>query len=115
MIQHIIQVRHFPLFVPNDREAERGIGDFVDVFDPAAVRFDRVGGQADQFDAALGEFGLEAREGAEFGGAYGRVVFGVGEEDDPVVADEVVEVDGAGGGVGLEVGRDRAEAETEGC
>ena len=34
------------------------------------------------------------------------------EEDDPRVADEGVEVDGAGGGFGLEVGRCAAEAET---
>ena len=36
----------------------------------------------------------------------------MGEEDDPAIADEVVEVDGPGGGVGLEVGRDGAEAKT---
>ena len=34
------------------------------------------------------------------------------EEDDPFVADEFVEVDGAGGGVGLEVWGGGAEAET---
>lgn len=35
------------------------------------------------------------------------------EEDDPVVANEVVEVDGAVGGLGVEVGGNAAE--TEGC
>jgi hypothetical protein len=35
----------------------------------------------------------------------------VGEEDDPVAADELVEVDRAFGGVGLEVWRDGTEAE----
>jgi hypothetical protein len=35
----------------------------------------------------------------------------VGEQDDPVVADELMEVNRAGGGVGLEVGRSGAEAE----
>lgn len=34
------------------------------------------------------------------------------EEDDPVVADELVEVNGAVGGLGLEVGGNAAEAET---
>lgn len=38
----------------------------------------------------------------------------MGEEDDPVVADEVVEVDGAVGGLSVEVRRDGAEAETGG-
>lgn len=35
------------------------------------------------------------------------------EKDDPVVTDELVEIDRAFGGVGLEVRGDRAEAETE--
>lgn len=70
-----------------------------------------VGGQADELDAALGELGLKLGESAELGGADGGVVLGVGEEDDPVVADEVVEVDVAAGGLGLEVGGDGAEAE----
>jgi hypothetical protein len=38
----------------------------------------------------------------------------VGEENDPAVANEVVEVNGAIGGVGLEVRRNSAEAETGG-
>jgi len=36
----------------------------------------------------------------------------VGEQDDPVVADELVEVNGTSGGDGLEVGGNTAEAET---
>jgi len=35
----------------------------------------------------------------------------VGEEDNPVVADVLMEVNGAGGGVGLEVGGSAAETE----
>jgi len=35
----------------------------------------------------------------------------VGEEDDPFVADELVELDGAVGGFGFEVGGDAAETE----
>lgn len=73
---------------------------------------DCVCGQTNQLDTTLGELGLELGEGAELGGADGRVVFGVGEEDDPVVADELVEVDGTLGGFGLEVGGDGAQAET---
>jgi len=36
----------------------------------------------------------------------------VGEEDDPSVTNEVVEIDGALGGVGLEVWGDGTETET---
>ena len=71
----------------------------------------RVGREADQLDAALGELGLEAGHLAELGRAHGGVVLGVREEDDPAVADELMEVDGAGGGVGLEVGGNGAQAE----
>lgn len=35
----------------------------------------------------------------------------MGEKDDPVVADELVEIDVASGGLGLEVGSDASEAE----
>lgn len=111
MIQHIIQVRHLPLLVADDGETKTGAGDFVNVFDPARVRVDGVGAQADQLDVALGEFGLEFREGAQLGGADGGVIFRVREENDPGVADEFVEVNGAVGGVCLKVGRGGAEAE----
>lgn len=67
--------------------------------------------QADELDIPLGELGLKLGEGAELGGADGGVVLGVREEDDPVVADELVEVDGTAGGLSLEVGGGAAEAE----
>ena len=114
MIQHVIQVRHLPLLIPNDGKTETGAGYFVDVFDPAGVRVDGVGAQTDQLDVALCEFGLEFREGAQLGRADGGVVFRVREENGPGIADEFVEVDGAIGGVGLEVGRGGAEAEALG-
>ncbi len=114
MIQHIIQIRHLAFLVADDGEGEVGAGDLVDVFDPAGVRVDGVGAEADELDVALCELGLKLSEGAELGGADGGVVFGVGEEDDPGGADEGVEVDGAGGGVGLEVGGGGAKAETVG-
>ena len=69
-----------------------------------------VGRQADQLGTALGELGLELGKGAEFGGADRGVILGVGEEDDPFVTDKVVEVDGAIGGLGLEVGGNGAQA-----
>jgi len=114
VIQHIIQVRHLALLVADDGKGEVRAGDLVDVVDPAGVRVDGIGAEADELDVALGELRLELGEGAELGGADGGVVFGVGEENDPGAADEGVEVDGAGGGVGLEVGGGGAEAEAVG-
>lgn len=38
--------------------------------------------------------------------------YGMGEEDDPVVTDELVEVDLSVGGLSIEVGGDGAETET---
>ena len=71
-----------------------------------------VGRKANQLGTTLGELGLKLGEGAELGGADRGVVLGVGEEDDPVVTDELMEVDRAVGGVGLEVGGNSAQTET---
>ena len=125
VVDHVIQQGDFALLVANDGELKIRAGNFIDVFNPAVVRIDRVGGQADQFDIALGEFRLEFGEGAEFcgkvgwsfasfgsvfkgenvgavltSGADGRKVLWVGEDDGPAVADPLVEVlDGAIGGL----------------
>ncbi len=111
MVEHVVGEGDLALLVADDGEGQAGAGDLVDVLDPAAVGLDGVGGEADELRAALGELGLELGEGAELGGADGGVVLWVGEEDDPLVADELVEVDWAGGGVSLEVWGDGAEAE----
>ena len=108
---HVVGKSELPLLVTNDGEAQLGAGDLIDVLDPAAVALDSVCAQADELDAPLGELGLELSEGTELGGADGGVVLGVGEEDDPAVANELVEVNGTTGGLSLEVGRDAAEAE----
>ena len=68
-----------------------------------------VGRETDQLDTTLGELRLELGESTELSGADGGVVLGVREEDDPVVADELVEVNVSLGGLGLEVGGGRAQ------
>jgi hypothetical protein len=75
------------------------------------MRVYRVGAQAQQLDAALLEFGLEARHLAQLGGADRGVVLGVGEEDYPVVTNIFVQVNWPLGSVGLEIGGDGAQAE----
>lgn len=59
------------------------------------MALDRVGAQPDELHAALGEFRLELGKGAELSGADRGVVLRVGEEDDPVIANEIVEVNRA--------------------
>lgn len=100
------------MLVTNDWEAQLAARDLIDILDPSSVRLDSVCRKTDQLNATLGELGLELCKGSELGGADGSVIFRVGEEDDPVVTDELVEVDGASGGLGLEVGGNGTQAET---
>ena len=90
-----------------------GAGHLVNVLDPALVAAKSVRRQANELGATLVELGLQAGESTQLGGAYGGKVLRVREEDDPVVTDELVEVDGALGSIGLEVGGDAAQAETK--
>ena len=53
---------------------------------------------------ALGKFRLQARHGAQFGGADGREVFGMRKQNCPAVADPVVKVDRSLRGFGGEIG-----------
>lgn len=73
---------------------------------------DGVGAQAQQLDATLLELGLKAGHLAQLGGADGGVVLRMREENNPVVADVLVQINGPLGGVGLEVGGDGAQTET---
>lgn len=108
---HVVQVGDLPLLVADDWEGQLAAGDLVNVLDPAAVALNGVGREADQLHAALRELGLEFGEGTQLSGAHRGVVLWVGEEDNPLVANELVEVNGAIGGFGLEVGGNAAEAE----
>ena len=81
------------------------------VLDPRRMAVRRVGRQAKQLDAALGELGLELGKGAQLGGAHGREVLRVGEQDGPAALDVAVEVDLADVAVGGEVGGLGAETE----
>ena len=77
------------------------------------MALDGVGRQTNQLDSSSGELGLQFGKSSKLGCAHRGVIFRVREKHDPVVADELMEVDGTLSGVGLEVGCDRAEAETE--
>lgn len=112
VVDHVVQVGDLALGVGDDGELEVGAGDLVDVLDPAVVGLDAVGAQTDELDTAGSELGLEFGEGTEFGGTDGGEIIGVGEEDGPLVTDELVEVDGTVGGLGIEVRGDGTQAET---
>jgi hypothetical protein len=112
---HVVRQRDLALLVADDGELQLAAGDLVDVLDPAIVRVDGVRGEADELCAAAGELRLELGERAELSCADGGVVFRVGEQNDPVVADELVEVDGTLRRLGLEVGGLAAQTERLGA
>lgn len=83
---HVVHKRNLALLVADDWEAQLAPRDLINVFDPATVALDRVRAQSNELDIALGEFGLELRECAEFGcadlsnpvsivGEHGRTCF----------------------------------------
>ncbi len=74
------------------------------------MAFDRIDGDADDLDAALAEFALDAGHCAQLGGADGREILRVREENSPAVADPLMEIDGAGSGFGGEVRSDIVDA-----
>ena len=66
MVKHVVEVGYLAGFVPDDREAEAGAGDLINVLDPAVMAVDGVGGKADELDTTLGELGLEFGKGTKF-------------------------------------------------
>lgn len=55
---HIISMGNLAILIANDKKCQQTASDLGNVVDPSIVRLNRVGGQADQLDAALGEFRL---------------------------------------------------------
>jgi hypothetical protein len=109
---HVKRERNLSVLVADNWELDIVPGNLSDILDPSSVRLDCVCGETDQFGATLGELWLELRKGTKLGGADWSVIFWVGEEDYPVVADEIVEVDGAIGGFGVEVWSDGAQTDS---
>lgn len=60
--------------------------------------------KTNHLDIALLKFVLQGSKGTKLRGANRCEVRGVGEEDGPAVADELVEVNVAMGGLGCEIG-----------
>jgi len=108
---HVVGIGDLALLVSNDGELQAATGDLINVLDPSTVALDGVGGKANELNTTLGELGLEFCKGTKLGGADRGVVLWVRKEDDPVVANKLVKVDGASGGFGVEVGGDGAQTE----
>lgn len=111
VIQHVVEGRDLAVGISDDGELDFDVVDLVDILDPLFVGLEAVGGETDNLDVALVKLGLEAGNNTELGGADGGEVCGVREENGPGVADEIVELDGALGGLGVEVGGDGAKTE----
>ena len=97
------------------RVADEGVRDGValgllDVLQPLAVVGDGIDGEAENLAVPRREIVRQASHVAEFGGADGGEVLGVGEEDRPAVADPVVEADLPLGGGGGEIGHFAVDA-----
>lgn len=103
MIQHVVEIGDLPLFISDDGKFEIGARDLVDVLDPAPMAVDRVGREADQFYSTLGELWFELCKRAEFGGAHGSIIFGMREENNPLITNEIMEINGSVGGIGFKV------------
>lgn len=115
VVDHVVQVGDFAALVANDGKLEVAPRDLIDVLDPSSMALDGISGEANELCATLCELGLELCEGTKFSGADGSVVLWVREEDDPIVADELVEVNGALGSLGLEVGGNASQTERLGA
>jgi hypothetical protein len=92
---HVVLEGNLSLLVADNGECELATRDLIDILDPPAMALNGVCRKADQLSSTLREFGLELRKRAQLGRAYWGVVFGMREQDDPAVTDELVEVDGA--------------------
>lgn len=112
VVKHVVGESNLSLLVTNDWERKGATGDLVDILDPSTVGLDGIGRETNQLDTTFGELWLQLGEGTQLGGADWGVVLWVGEEDDPVIANEFMEINGALSGFGLEVWSDASEAES---
>lgn len=109
---HIISQSNLSILISNYWEGQFGATDLIDIFDPSSVALNGVCRQSNQLDTSFCELRLELGESTEFGSADRSVIFWVGEEDNPLITNEFVEIDRALGGIGLEVWGNGTETET---
>lgn len=108
---HVIQVGNLALFVGNNWEGKVCARDLINILDPPSVAFNSIGRETDQLSTTLGELRLQLRECAQLGCANRCVILGVREQHNPVVSNELVEIDWAIGRLGIKVWRNGAQTE----
>src|SRR5437899_7720213 len=113
--QHAIELGDIELRIADHRVVDLVALSLLDIGCPLAVIAHRVDAQPDNFGVSLGEFRLEPRHIAEFGGAHGSKVFRVGKQDRPAVADPFVKADRALRGSGSEIGGCFIDSGDPGC
>src|SRR5687767_3101046 len=75
----------------------------ANVVSPSGVIIDGINTQPDDLHIATVELGLDASHVAEFGGAYGREILRVREENGPRVPEPLVKADSPLGRLSLKV------------
>ena len=108
---HVVRIGNLAVLITNDWESQFTARDLIDVLDPTSVRLNGVGRETDQLDATLGELRLELCESTQLSCADGSIILGVREQDNPLIANEFMEVDGTVGGLRLEVWCNGSQAE----
>ena len=103
-VNHAVKIGYRAVGVGDDWEVDRRVLGFVDVFHPAFVFVERIHAHGEDFGVAAAKLLLELRRFAEFGGANGRVVGRMREQDAPAFTDEIIKIYFAGGGLGFEIG-----------
>jgi len=103
VVNHVISVRDLSILVTDDGEFEVGSRDLINVLDPLAVGLNSVRRQTDEFDSTLGKLRLELSECTQLSGTNRCEILRMGEENNPVVANEFVELDFSIGGLSFEV------------
>ena len=101
--QHVVLLDDRQGWVAHQRIGHRVPLRRLDVLRPLLVIGDRVDADAEDLAVALGELVVQAGHRAQFGGAHRGEILRVRTEDGPAVADPLMEVDGALGGLGGEV------------
>ncbi|MNV41590.1 hypothetical protein D3C71_1332310 [compost metagenome] len=102
-MDHVVELGHHQVFVADQRIVDRCALGLGDVTDPAVVVTDRVDAEAQDLGVALVEFRFEFGQVTQFGGAHRGEILGMGKQDGPAIADPLVKVEGAFGGVGGEI------------
>ena len=85
-MNHVIHFRDFFVRVGNDGKIHRAILGFVNVTDPSLVRIHRVYAQSENLDVAFIKFTFQIGHPAQFCSTNRGVVFGMGKQNPPAIA-----------------------------